>query len=207
MNQYPIWILVIVLSTVSIVSGSNICNNAPCEPKINASLGKEFTITLESNPSTGFEWWTKFDPNHVSLLNSTFLSGNEKLRMIDVPGKEIFSFNARNAGNTEVIMLLLKPWENGTVAERKIFPIDIISVAPLKQVFPSKIVNLEPIAERKTIPINITSAAAALKQAVGSENINPATINISMNNFQMSSVMGAPSQADTRKLGPKGTAM
>ena len=127
MNQFAILALAIVFSSVLIVSGTNICDNAPWEPKINASLGKEFAISLESNHSTGFEWWTKFDPNYLSLLNSTFISGNEKSGMVGVPGKELFTFNAKSAGNTEVIMLLLRPRENGTVAERKIFPINIMS--------------------------------------------------------------------------------
>jgi hypothetical protein len=52
MNQPTILALAIVFSSVLIVSGTNICDNAPCETQINASLGKE----LESNPSTGFEF-------------------------------------------------------------------------------------------------------------------------------------------------------
>jgi predicted secreted protein len=127
MNQSTILALAIAFLSIAIVSGTNICDNAPCEPQINASLGKEFAISLESNPSTGFEWWTKFDPNYLSLLNSTFISGNEKSGMVGVPGKQMFSFNAKSAGNTEVIMLLLRPWENGAIAERKIFPINIMS--------------------------------------------------------------------------------
>src|SRR5512137_1029498 len=129
MNQSAILALAIVFSSVLIVSGTNTCDNAPCESQINANLDKEFNIALESNPSTGFEWWTKFDPNYLTLLNSTFISGNEKSEMLAVPGKQMFSFNARCAGNTDVIMLLLRPWENGTIAERKIFPINIISTA------------------------------------------------------------------------------
>ena len=125
MNQYAILALAIAFSSVLIVSGTNICDNAPCEPQINASLGKDFTISLESNPPTGFEWWTKFDPSYLNLLNSKFISGNEKSGMVGVPGKEMFSFNAKNAGNTEIIMLLLRPWENGTIAEHKIFPINV----------------------------------------------------------------------------------
>jgi predicted secreted protein len=118
MNQSTILALAIVFMSVLIVSGTNICDNAPCEPQINASLGEEFTVSLESDPSTGFEWWTNFDPNHLTLSNSTFIDG-----------KKLFTFNARSAGNTEVVMLLLIPWENGNIAKRKIFPINIVSAA------------------------------------------------------------------------------
>ena len=129
MKQYTILALAIIFSSVLIVSGTNICDNEPCAPQINASLGKEFTISLESNPSTGFEWWTKIDPAYLSFSNSTFISGNKESGMVGVPGKEMFTFNPRSAGNTEVIMLLLRPLENGSVAERKIFPINIKSAA------------------------------------------------------------------------------
>jgi predicted secreted protein len=210
MNQSLILALAIVFLSIMIVSGTNSCDNAPCEPQINASVGKEFAITLESNPSTGFEWWTKFDPKYLSLLNSTSISGNEKSGMVGVSGWEMLSFNPRRAGNTEVIMLLLRPWENGTIAERKIFPINIISTAAtLKRATVSrKIVNLAHNTERKIIPINVDSAASALKQTTGqSKIVNPAPINISKNVIQMSSGMGAPSQVGSRKLGPRGTAI
>jgi len=87
MNQSAVLALAIVFSSVLIGSGTNICTNAPCESQINASLGKEFTISLESNPSTGFEWWTKLDPSYLSLVNSTIISGNKKSGMVGVPGK------------------------------------------------------------------------------------------------------------------------
>ncbi|MCJ7444863.1 MAG: protease inhibitor I42 family protein [Methanotrichaceae archaeon] len=146
MNQSAILALVIIFSSVVVVSGTNICDNAPCESQINVSLGKAFAISLESNPSTGFEWWIKFDPDYLSLLNSTFVSGNEKSRLVGVPGKEMFTFNARSAGNTEVIMLLLRPWKNGTIAERKIFPINIVSAAaaPKQETFTNESVMETP---------------------------------------------------------------
>ena len=115
--------------SVMIASGTDICDNSPCEPQINASLGKEFAISLESNPSTGFEWWTKYDPNYLDLMNSTFVNGNEKSGLLGVQGTQMFTFNAKSAGNTEVIMLLLNPWKNGSIEERKIFPINIIQEA------------------------------------------------------------------------------
>jgi predicted secreted protein len=180
MNQSAILALAIVFSSIMIVSGTNICDNAPCEPQINANLGEEFTISLEFNPSTGFEWWTKFDPNYLSLLNSTFVSGSEKSGMLGAPGKKLFTFNTRSAGNTEVIMLLLRPWENGTIAKRKIFP------------------------------INIISTAAALKQAtIPSKSVNPKLINISLINisknvqepgYQEPSVMETPEQIVSQNI-------
>ena len=69
MNQSEIFALAIAFSSIMIISGTNICDNAHCEPQINASLGMEFAISFESTPLTGHEWWTKFDPNYLSLMN------------------------------------------------------------------------------------------------------------------------------------------
>jgi predicted secreted protein len=126
MNRYVILALAAVLSTIASVSANGICDNAQCEKLINVSLDNEFNISLDSNPgSTGFEWWTKFDTSYLSLANSTFVRGNAPSGMVGQPGKMIFTFNAIKPGNTEVIMLLLRPWVNGTIVEIKIFPVSI----------------------------------------------------------------------------------
>jgi predicted secreted protein len=145
MNQTTILALAMIFSSVMVVSGTNICDNTPCDPQINASLGREFTISLESSSSTGFEWWTEFDPNYLSLTNSTSVSGTKKSELLGVPETKMFTFNTLIAGETDVIMLLLKPWENGTIAERKIFPIEIVSeaIAPKKVIVLDKSINLE----------------------------------------------------------------
>ena len=95
------------------------------------------------------------------------------------PGKETFNFNARNGGKTEVIMLMLRPWENGTIAERKIFPINIMStaVAPKQAVVLGKGVN----------PFQ-SSGGMATKTTYGT----------SSNSFTNESVMETPSQASSQ---------
>ena len=205
MNRCGILALAIVFSSVLIVSASNICNNEPCEPQINASLGKEFTIALESNPSISFEWWTNFDPNYLTLLNSTFLSGNEKPVMPSVSGKKLFTFDTRNAGNTEVIMLLLRPRENGTIAERKIFPINIIpaTAAPKQITLSRKIVNLEH-------PATTGEPAIMLGKSIGGMTTNPLINNqtwitsggTSSTYVKNESVMETPSQIVSPQYGP-----
>ncbi len=121
------WPLAIVLFSCIIASGSNLCDNSPCEPQINTSLNDEFTISLESYPATGFSWWSDFDPNYLSLVNKTTIGGNDQIGISGGREKTIFTFSSKSAGQAEIIMLLLQPWENGSIEERKIFPINIIS--------------------------------------------------------------------------------
>lgn len=120
----------IVLATaflcIAAASASSICDNAPCETPINVSVGENFTISMESNTgSTGFEWWAQFDTAYLTLVDSATDAGNQSSGMVGVPGMKHFTFNAKMAGNTDVIMLNLQPWENGTIGARKIFPVNI----------------------------------------------------------------------------------
>jgi predicted secreted protein len=110
----------------SIVAASaSICDNAPCEPIINASVGDNFTISLESTGSTGFNWWAQFDPQYLTLLDSSVQSPKASPGMVGVPEMQVFTFEAIKAGDTDVMMLYLQPWENGTIGKRQIFPVNI----------------------------------------------------------------------------------
>ena len=115
-----------VIFALAMASAASICDNAPCEKAINVSNGENFTIELQSNSgSTGFEWWTQFDTDYLSLVSSFDQPGNAKPGWVGVPGKKAFVFSAKKPGSADVIMLLVRPWEDGTVAEKKIYPVNI----------------------------------------------------------------------------------
>ncbi len=111
---------------IAAASASSICDNAPCEAAINVSVGEDFTIPLESNTgSTGYNWWTQFDTEYLDLVSSSVKAPESSTGMVGVPGEQLFTFHAKKAGNTDVIMLLLQPWENGSIGTREIFPVNI----------------------------------------------------------------------------------
>ena len=133
MNKSVTLVLFVAFSMTALVSANSIYDNVPHENQINASVEKDFTISLEANPgSTGFNWWTNFDTQYLSLVNSTFAPGNAGSGMVGVPGMEIFTFNAKRAGYTEVNMLLLRPWVNGTIVDSKLFQINIDKIPGTK---------------------------------------------------------------------------
>jgi inhibitor of cysteine peptidase len=125
MNGFAILVLTLMISTIGAAFADSICNNAPCEEQMNVTLPGEFNITLDSNPTTGFSWWTQFDPQYLDLVNETFAANNSRPGMTGVGGQDVFTFEARKAGDTHVTMLLLRPWVNGTIAESKIIPVNI----------------------------------------------------------------------------------
>lgn len=125
MNGMVKLLLAVAFLCIAAASASSICDTAPCEMPINISVGENFTIALESYTGTGFDWWAQYDPEYLSLVRSSTEAGNQSSGMVGVPGRKLFTFNARMAGATDVIMLSLQPWENGTIGTRKIFPVNI----------------------------------------------------------------------------------
>lgn len=126
MNKYSILCIALAFTLTGTVFADSVCDTAPCEKMINVTLGKNFTINFESvSPSTGFQWWASFDPEYVSLINESYVQNEAMPGMVGVPGVESFIFTAKKAGETDITMLSLQPWENGTIGQRKIFPVTI----------------------------------------------------------------------------------
>ena len=119
--------IILAVAFLSIAAASaNICDNAPCEKTINATVGENFAITLPFYSGTGFEWWANFDPAYLNLVNSSDEGKDSGSGMVGAPREKVLTFSAKMAGNTDVTMLQLQPWENSTIGERRIFPVNIV---------------------------------------------------------------------------------
>jgi predicted secreted protein len=118
--------IILAVAFLSIAAASaSICDNAPCEKTINATVAENFAISLPFYSGTGFEWWANFDPAYLNLVNSSDEVKDSGSEMVGLPRERVLTFSAKMAGNTDVTMLLLQPWENSTIGERKIFPVNI----------------------------------------------------------------------------------
>lgn len=64
--------------------------------------GQEFTITLTSNPSTGYSWSVDdtYDKNIISKISNEFIASNTK--MSGAPGRELWIFKGTSTGNTKL---------------------------------------------------------------------------------------------------------
>jgi inhibitor of cysteine peptidase len=88
---------------------------------IQVGAGKTFTISLESNPTTGYMWQPGFDSEFLELVGSNFVADST---LIGAPGTETFEFRALTEGQAEVTMIYKRPWEED-VLEEKIIKINI----------------------------------------------------------------------------------
>ena len=80
---------------------------------VSAAVGKQFKITLPSNPTTGYSWRLArpLDEAKVKLVTNTYRRAETKL--IGAAGQEIWTFKAVGTGNTTIVLQYVRPWEKG----------------------------------------------------------------------------------------------
>lgn len=89
---------------------------------IKVNVGQEFTIALDENPSTGYLWEAQFDSSFVELVDSNYEASSGG--GVGAEGTRSFVFAALKEGNTEVTMVLKRPWEEET-ADEKVFTVEV----------------------------------------------------------------------------------
>jgi predicted secreted protein len=89
---------------------------------IQQPLHKPFTISLKSNPSTGYKWQAKFNENMVTLVKETYEKSPEKL--IGAAGQQVFVFRPDKTGDTEIEFVYQRPWEKD-FAKRQVYRIKV----------------------------------------------------------------------------------
>lgn len=87
--------------------------------KLEVSTGESFTVTLCSNPTTGFKWQETAQISDQTVLQQTghkFVAPEAEGSKPPAPGSsgvEIWTFKALKKGNTTVYMEYGRPWEGG----------------------------------------------------------------------------------------------
>jgi predicted secreted protein len=110
----------ITTSKVSFVVNSTMENKKQDE-NITVKKGQEFTITLESNPTTGYQWIPTFNTSIINLVSHNF---QPSTKLMGSPGTEIFIFKATNQGTEPLKMIYKRSWEKEFVKE-KVFMINV----------------------------------------------------------------------------------
>ena len=85
---------------------------------IDAEVGQEFVIALESNPTTGYGWQVQSDDSFLELASSEFESdAPADSQMVGAGGVERFTFKALAQGETVVTLVYKRSWEETTGQE------------------------------------------------------------------------------------------
>ena len=98
------------LIITSCVSSEETAYSDPAKA-IDVELCKEFTVTLESNKTTGFGWdiAIPIDENIIKFMSCEYIAADTGL--IGSGGREIWSFRAVCPGKTNISFKYIRPWE------------------------------------------------------------------------------------------------
>ena len=89
------------------IENSSINNNFT----ITVNRGQQFVLTLESNPTTGYEWLAVFNKNLINSISHKYEPPSLSTTIVGQSGKEIFTFKALTNGTTALRMLYKREWE------------------------------------------------------------------------------------------------
>jgi inhibitor of cysteine peptidase len=87
--------------------------------EIEVSDGGVLTVSLGSNPTTGFSWTETAQIADLAVLQQTeskFLLTDGK-DLVGAPGSQVWTFRALQKGTTTINMEYSRPWEGGEKAE------------------------------------------------------------------------------------------
>jgi predicted secreted protein len=82
-------------------------------PRVEVEAGKEFSIVLLSNHTTGYQWQvaTPLDEQIVRRVGSEYVAPT--VSRPGAGGKEVWTFRAVGLGRTEIALQHVRPWERG----------------------------------------------------------------------------------------------
>lgn len=109
------------IKVINIVPAGN-PDNAKAQT-VDTKVGQTFTISLKSNPTTGFSWHPEFDSEFLKLVGKDFRSDST---LPGSPGVEFFEFEAVKQGEVKVKMTYKRPWEPRSLEEQVV----LIDIAP-----------------------------------------------------------------------------
>jgi Predicted secreted protein len=122
-------VLVLVMTSMLLVClvagcGGGVKTYVDAEETINTSVGQEFIIALDANPTTGYNWEESYDDTVLSLVEKKYNPDEKAPGLVGSGGTQCFQFKALKKGTTEITLTYKRSWETGS-AEQKVFTADI----------------------------------------------------------------------------------
>ena len=103
------------------ISCDDFMNRKHISEQVDIASGEFFTVTLCSNPTTGFQWWEEAqisDTNVLKQLQHEFRSpGTEPPPPPGTPGQQVWVFRAQKKGTSTIYLEYSRPWEGGEKGE------------------------------------------------------------------------------------------
>lgn len=91
--------------------------------------GQSFTLSLDSNPTTGYRWnlSNDYDRQILSFLGEAYISQENNQHIVGQGGRQLFRFTALQNGAAELHLTYARPWESVQAAKQFNLKIRIIN--------------------------------------------------------------------------------
>lgn len=84
---------------------------------IEIGAGREFTVQLPSNATTGFQW-VVVDLGAVTQIGEPVYEAQQEPGVVGAGGTETFTFKTGPSGSSDLKLEYRRPWEKGIPAEK-----------------------------------------------------------------------------------------
>lgn len=97
-------------TTPSPSAGTSTSNATALGAAITVVQGQNFTIQLQSNPSTGYHWEPTYDNSTITLINRAFASSvSTESAIVGAGGTDLFTFQGIKPGTSIITFNNISP--------------------------------------------------------------------------------------------------
>lgn len=110
-----------LLLSISCSSSNKVLSTTETET---VKAGKEFEVSMRSNPTTGFCWiWANRGEAAADSVDHKFIANEQKSGpiMCGAGGTEVWTFKAKTSGADSLKFYYVRPWEKGSVRDSMVF--------------------------------------------------------------------------------------
>ena len=84
---------------------------------LTVTVGKPFSLNLQSNPTTGYQWKAEFDGSELSMQGSDYQPDPNDEKVVGRGGRDTFTFTLLKPGSAKLKMIYARPWNGGDTAD------------------------------------------------------------------------------------------
>jgi len=123
--------IVVIMVVVAAVAVTLVVTRASGVDKVigdtfETTVGKTFTIALDANASTGYNWSqvTK-NTNVVAYVDNAYMATAANPQIIGGSGTDTFTFKAVGKGTTTISLAYARPWESVPPAQTRTITVTV----------------------------------------------------------------------------------
>lgn len=100
----------------------------------NYNKGKNFTIELESNPTTGYEWEYSLDKEGiVEVEKDTYVPDENSNELVGAGGIQTYEIKGLKEGSVTLTLVYKRSWEDDTIETKK-YVLEVDSNLNIKEI-------------------------------------------------------------------------